>query len=131
METFTIGQLAKRANVNVETIRYYQRRQLLAVPVRLTGYRKYTEEYVQRISVIQQMQQLGFSLREISDLINLDGNTSCDAIQEVGLQKISQIEQKIESLQQIKDFLQMLLIQCDKRFMKDCLAVEHLGKKQK
>ena len=72
-ECFTIGVLAKRAGVNVETIRFYQRRGLLTEPDRpLKGVRRYAERDVQRVRFIKQGQKLGFSLDELTELLSLE-----------------------------------------------------------
>lgn len=72
METLTIGQLAKNAGVNIETIRYYERRGLIPEPPRReSGYRQYSPEFVTRIQFIKRAQELGFSLNEIAELLAL------------------------------------------------------------
>lgn len=76
-KNFTIGALAKKAGVNVETIRFYQRRGLLIQPAKpFMGVRHYTERDVQRVRFIKQGQKLGFTLAEVSELLSLeDGQT--------------------------------------------------------
>jgi MerR family mercuric resistance operon transcriptional regulator len=77
-ENFTIGQLAKTTAVNIETIRYYQRRGLLPEPVKPhQGMRRYTERDAQRVRFIKQGQKLGFSLDELKELISLEDEQQC------------------------------------------------------
>jgi MerR family mercuric resistance operon transcriptional regulator len=72
MQPYTIGQLAKAANVNLETIRYYERRGLIPEPPRnLSGHRQYSDDAVLRTKFIKRSQQLGFSLKEISEILSL------------------------------------------------------------
>lgn len=76
----TAGQLAKKANVKKETLRYYERRGLLNKPPRTdSGYRQYSQDAVSRIMFIKRAQKLGFSLKEISELLSLrvDKHTTC------------------------------------------------------
>jgi len=79
-ESLTIGALAHRGGVNVETVRYYQRRGLLAVPVRPSGgIRRYPSETLQRLRFIKRAQQLGFTLREVAELLTIAGGASCSS----------------------------------------------------
>jgi MerR family mercuric resistance operon transcriptional regulator len=83
MEILTIGQLAKQAGVNIETIRYYERQGLLPEPPRrASGYRQYSAEFVKRIQFIKRAQTLGFSLKEIAELLDLriESDTACDQV---------------------------------------------------
>ncbi len=78
MEILSIGQVARRAGVGVETVRFYEREGLLEEPPRRTsGYRQYSEQVVKRIHFIKRAQKLGFSLKEITELLMLrvDGQT--------------------------------------------------------
>jgi Hg(II)-responsive transcriptional regulator len=114
LEKLSIGQLAKKANVNLETIRYYERRGLIPEPSRnKSGRREYSLEAVKRTKFIMRSQALGFSLREISDLLSLrvePGTTCADVKARVGT-KIEEIEKKISDLEQIR----MALLRLSKR----------------
>ena len=115
MEYLTTGQLAKEAHVNVETIRYYERRGLLPEPPRReSGYRQYSQKDVTRIRFIKQAQELGFSLREISELLSLrvEKNSTCSVVKRRAEAKIADIEQKIETLQWMKQALVKLAAIC-------------------
>src|SRR5205085_4323513 len=85
MEIFSIGQVARRACVGVETVRFYEREGLLEEPARrASGYRQYSEEAVKQICFIKRAQQLGFSLKEIRELLTLrvDRQNSCEQVKE-------------------------------------------------
>jgi Hg(II)-responsive transcriptional regulator len=115
MGTFTIGHLAKRANVNLETIRFYERRGLLPEPPRnKSGHRQYSIQDLRRTEFIKRTQSLGFSLKEISDLLSLrveSGKTCRDVKQRVKA-KLIDIEEKIETLQRMKKVLKSLETNC-------------------
>lgn len=116
METLTIGQLAKNAGVNVETIRYYERRGLIPEPPRReSGYRHYGPDFVVRIQFIKRAQELGFSLNEIAELLALrvDSNTVCSDVKQRAEVKIADIEAKIQTLQQMKQALVTLVAVCN------------------
>lgn len=115
MEELTIGQLAKRAQVNVETIRYYERRGLMAEPPRRdSGYRKYPGDAVIRIHFIKRAKDLGFSLKEVAELLSLkvDPETTCGDVMRRAEAKIADIEAKIQALQKMEKALGGLVISC-------------------
>jgi len=115
MDGLTIGDMAKQANVHIETLRYYERRGLLASPPRsLSNYRLYSEETVRRVLFIKGAQDLGFSLKEILELLSLraEPETSCEDIRERAEAKITDIEAKIASLQAMKHALARLVMEC-------------------
>ena len=116
METFTIGQMAKQARVHVETVRYYERRGLLAQPPRpVLGRRNYSPEHVARIRFIKRAQELGFSLNEIDELLSLrvDPNSSCSEVKERVTRKIATVREKIHHLRQIETALGELETACN------------------
>ncbi len=115
MENLTIGQLAKRADVNIETVRYYERRGLVPEPPRIvSGYRQYSDEMVKRILFIKHAKELGFSLKEINELLmlKLDARTSCSEVKNRAEAKIKDIEGKIKTLQRMKKALVKLTKAC-------------------
>lgn len=115
MEGITISKLAKKANVNKETIRYYERRGLIPKPPRTeSGYRQYSEETVSRLRFIRHAQELGFSLKETLELLSLRVNekTTCGDLQDIAKGKISEIEDKIRSMNKIKNALEKLVALC-------------------
>lgn len=110
--TLTIGKLAAAAGVNVETIRYYQRLKLLTEPVKPErGYRLYPDEYVLRVRFIKRAQQLGFTLKEIQELLEL-GDGHCQQVQQLAQVKLKKIEEHITDLNAMHDALDSLLTQC-------------------
>lgn len=112
-EIFTIGTLAKKAGVNVETIRYYQRRGLLAEPKRpFKGVRRYAERDARRVRFIKEAQKLGFSLAEIAELLSLEDGRQCRDAQEIALRKLAGIRERIESLRAMEKNLAALIESC-------------------
>jgi len=115
MERLTAGQLAKKADVNVETIRYYERRHILPRPTRTrTGYRIYPEEAVQRIRFVKRAQELGFSLKEVQELLGLRATpgTTSGEIRKRAEAKIADIERKIQDLKVMHWNLTRLMNAC-------------------
>jgi len=118
METLTIGELAKRARVNRETVRYYERRRLLPRPSRsMSGYRIFSDDALRRLRFIRHAKALGFSLNEIKELLGLRVNSAagCDRVRERTQVKIADIDQKIHALQQMKGALTDLVTACARR----------------
>ena len=112
-ENFTIGMLAKRAGVNVETIRFYQRRGLLAEPARpLQGVRRYTERDAQRVRFIKQGQKLGFSLDELMELLSLEDGQHCREARDIAMKKLVSIRERIEGLRTMERALSGLVDSC-------------------
>ena len=115
MEPLTIGHLAKQAGINLETVRYYERRGLLPKPPRsLSGYRLYPVDATRRLRFIQRAKELGFSLRETKELLSLrvSPRTSRAEIQQKAEAKITDIRAKIQSLQSIEKSLRKLTKAC-------------------
>ncbi|HSF33570.1 MAG TPA: MerR family DNA-binding protein [Candidatus Tectomicrobia bacterium] len=115
MNGMSIGDVAKEAKVCIETLRYYERRGLLARPPRSTSnYRLYGADTVRRVRFIKAAQELGFSLKEILDLLSLraGSNTSCEDIRERAEAKIKNLEAKIRSLEAMKQALTKLVAEC-------------------
>lgn len=112
---FTIGTLAKRAGVTVETIRFYQRRGLLTEPAKQPhGVRRYTERDVQRVRFIKQGQLLGFSLDEMGELLSLEDGRHCREAQAVAVNKLASIRQRMESLRAMEQTLAGLVERCSR-----------------
>lgn len=112
-----IGELATRASVNVQTIRYYERRGLLAEPNRTeAGYRIYPPETARVVRFIKRAQGLGFSLEEVERLLGLrdDRVSSCDEVKALALMKIEAIEEKLHRLTALKTALETLVGSCDR-----------------
>src|SRR5262245_26851989 len=127
----TVGKLARAAHVGVETIRFYERRGLVEPAERLpSGYRIYSETAVSRIGFIRKAQQLGFTLNEIGQLIELeaDAEANCGVVRTRAFEKIAAVERKISDLQRMKNALESLAGSCagDKP-MKDCRLMDCLA----
>ena len=109
----TIGALAREAGVNVETIRYYQRRGLVPEPVKpLGGIRSYAPEHVQRLRFIKRAQQLGFSLEEVGDLLSLEDGLHCHEVEAIAGQKLALVRERIAQLGMIESALATLIRKC-------------------
>ena len=108
----TIGRLAKVADVNIETIRHYQRKGLIVEPEKpLGGFRHYPDTSVDRIRFVKRAQQLGFSLEEIKQLLIL-GDQHCSDVQTLAKEKRDKIQQKIAGLLTIQAALDDLISTC-------------------
>lgn len=113
LENLTIGVLARMAAVNVETIRFYQRKGLLPQPDRPYGsIRRYEEVDVARIHFIKSAQRLGFSLDEVAGLLKLEDGTHCDEAREAAEQKLRDVRAKLADLRRMEIVLQQLVEQC-------------------
>ena len=115
MKSWTIGALARNAGVNIETVRYYERRGLLLKPPRTpSGYRVFSEEAVRRLRFIRRAQQLGFSLKEVKELLGLQINprTTCADVKRRSEAKIADIEAKARDLEAMRKALVKLVATC-------------------
>ncbi|HUB71215.1 MAG TPA: MerR family transcriptional regulator [Acidimicrobiales bacterium] len=122
------SEVASRAGVNVQTLRYYERRGILAEPRRSgSGYRSYDDQAVRTVRFIKGAQQLGFSLEEISSLLELavGGPRNCGTAKKLATEKIGELEAKIARLSAMRGSLLQLVATCergpDKR---DCPLLE-------
>jgi MerR family transcriptional regulator, copper efflux regulator len=115
MKTMKIGEIAKRAGIGIDTIRYYEREGLLLEPERRpSGYRQYDESAVERLEFIRRAKELGFTLGEIRELLELSftSHAGCDHIRERAEAKLVSIEDKIRNLQQMKRSLAKIVRRC-------------------
>jgi MerR family copper efflux transcriptional regulator len=115
MNGLTIGELAERAQVHVETLRYYERRGLVERPPRsASNYRLYPEDAVKRVRFIKRAQALGFSLRDIKELLSLRAASAaeCGEIRAHAEAKIKDIDEKIGALMAMKSALSTLVTEC-------------------
>lgn len=114
MTTMTIGRLAAAADVGVETVRYYQRRGLLAVPTPSAGQvRHYGDTALSRLRFIRRAQQLGFSLDEIAELLDLDENTDRTAARALAKEKLAQIDERMARMAAMRSALTELVSCCE------------------
>jgi DNA-binding transcriptional MerR regulator len=115
MEKITIGKLAQMASVGVETIRFYQRKELLREPKKTDAFRTYNEQDAQRIVFIKRAQELGFTLSEVKELLELNTKprNTCAVVKNKTDEKLKEINSKIDDLQRMKESLVKLSGACD------------------
>lgn len=136
METLNRSQLAEAAEVNIETLRYYERRGLIPAPPRsAANYRRYPQRTVERVRFVKHAQELGFSLEEIKELLSLRATTGARSgeVRKRAQRKIDEVAERIRSLERIRAALQHLVHQCSgEGAIEDCtilhaIAAGHQG----
>ncbi|WP_315778481.1 MULTISPECIES: helix-turn-helix domain-containing protein [unclassified Bradyrhizobium] len=130
MSRLTIGDLAKRTGTKVETIRYYERIGLLPVPARTEGnYRTYDNDQLGRLSFIRRARDLGFSIDQVRDLLDLadQRDRSCEAVDVIAGQHLAEIERKIADLVALRDELADVIGRCKHGTVADCRIIEALA----
>ena len=114
-EGMTIGRLAQAAGVHVETIRYYQRRGLMAEPAKpLGGQRRYSESAIAVLGFIRRAQQLGFSLEEVKGLLALSDGRNCGEARAIAQRKRQVLRERIDQLESMASQLEVLIEACSK-----------------
>ena len=116
MEGLTRGQLAQRAQINLETVRFYEQEGLLALPLRTaSGYRKFAESAVDRLAFVKRAKALGFSLGEIRELLAIqDGHTgACVEVRDLVQNKLSIVRDKKAELEKLETQLSAALRKCN------------------
>ena len=130
MEALSIGQVARRVGIGIETVRFYERQGLIDDPPRTgAGYRQYSEDVISRLRFIKRAKGLGFSLKEIAELLSLrlDPTTTCGDIKKRAEAKIAAIEEKILTLQRMKKALKELAATCrESGSVRECSILETL-----
>ncbi len=134
---FTIGGLAGRAGVNLQTIRYYERRGLLSpVGRKESGYRVYGLDTLKRLQFIRQAKELGFTLEEIRGLLDLriepaQSKDACERVREKTSVKLKTVEEKLKTLTSVRKVLKELLNACDRRSpTEQCPILKAMEKKE-
>jgi Zn(II)-responsive transcriptional regulator len=115
---YTIGELARLAGVNIQTIHYYERRGLIKPAGRTgAGYRLYDDRILKRLRFIRRAKGLGFMLKEINGLLDLrvESSSDCDMAKRKVEAKLKAVEQRIEALDSVRKILNELMDACDKR----------------
>lgn len=124
------GEVAAEAQVNIQTLRYYERRGLLPKPERThSGYRAYSADAVRVVRFVKRAQQLGFSLTEIGELLHLadGGPASCEEAKAMATRRIAGLQQRIEELAGMRDALARLIDTCDQpRAERDCPILQDI-----
>lgn len=126
--TYTIGELAEKANVNIETIRFYERKKILTQPTKGESRRKYNDEFVDQILFIKQAQKVGFTLVEIKELMDLKllPNRGCSSVKKKTSIKIAEVAQKIENLKEMLKLLKQFESKCDGNELEKCSILDGL-----
>lgn len=126
----SIGQLGKATGTAVETVRYYEKIGLLALPARTSGnYRSYGSVEVARLSFIRRARALGFGLQQIRNLLDLSDDRSrpCNEVDALARGQLAEVEQKIADLQSLRRELSGLIKQCRRGTIADCRILDALG----
>tara|TARA_R110000868_G_scaffold93618_2_gene258930 strand:- start:7867 stop:8286 length:420 start_codon:yes stop_codon:yes gene_type:complete len=133
MKSFTIGQVAERSGVGIETVRFYEREGLIPKPNRSSsGYRLFDDETIARLQFIRRAKELGFTLNEIKELLSLrlNATTSCADIKSRAEAKITNIDEKIRTLRRMKTALKKLTSQCNSQgSVNECSILDALDSK--
>ena len=132
MRAMTISQAARAAGIGVETVRFYERRNLIMRPPKPPdgGFRRYPPETIGRIRFIRQAQGLGFSLREIEELLSLraDPASDCGQVRERAVAKLGDVQRKVRELQRFRRALEELIAACPGRgALRACSIMEALA----
>lgn len=115
MTMLTIGQVAEHTGMTVETLRFYEKQGLIDTPQRSeSGYRQYPTETLKRLRFIQRAKQVGFTLKDIAELLDLrrEPGASCSDIKIRATKKIEDVDRKIDDLTRIRDALARMVIKC-------------------
>lgn len=128
-QRITIGKVAAAAGVNVETVRFYHRRGLLAEPKKEAGgFRHYDDNAIAQLRFIKRAQAIGFSLDEIKGLMRLNQPGSCKQTHDVAVAKLTMVEEKINDLRRIQKTLKQLIKECEVGSDKvSCPIIQALG----
>jgi MerR family transcriptional regulator, copper efflux regulator len=129
MDSIGIGTLAKRAGVRIDTVRYYERNGLMAPQARLaSGYRRYGEAALARLRFIRRAQALGFTLREIRELLAISGQRDVAKVKKKAQAKLADVEQRIADLKRMRKGLSTLIDACPGHGRAaDCPILKALG----
>ena len=129
-KSYTAGQLAKVANVNIQTVRFYDRQGILKPASRTeAGYRIYDKEGVKRLNFIIQAKELGFSLKEIKEFLELRVQSiqTCDRVRKKTTEKLKDIQNKIAHLKKLEKTFRGLIGDCENRVISDqCPILEKM-----
>jgi MerR family mercuric resistance operon transcriptional regulator len=112
----TIGALAAQAGVNVETIRFYQRKGIVPVPSRPErGVRNYSKDHVDRVRFIKAAQLWGFTLGEVADLLRLQDGMACDATRRIAEERLAVVTDRMRELRNVAEALRRAIAECRAR----------------
>jgi DNA-binding transcriptional MerR regulator len=120
-----IGELAARAGISVDAVRYYERRRLLPHAARSSGgFRLFAPEAVARIRFIKQAQDLGFSLAETRELLTPGDDTKCRRVRDLLRAKLTELDERMKAMSQFRDTLAQYLLACERALKKQGEVVE-------
>ena len=124
LKKMQIGQVAQNTGLSIDTIRFYERQAVVPQPRRTAGgYRIYSERDVERLRLVGRVQDLGFSLQEIREILLIeDGEDGCAHVRDLVAAKIDQVQKKIAELKQIESHLKKAQKQCNAALMNSCNA---------
>ena len=128
-EEFSIGILSERSGVSVETIRYYEKIGVMAIPARsAAGYRVYDLDHLRRLHFVRRGRELGFSLDELRGLLHLvDGHAyTCGEVHELAIRHLADIRRKIRDLRRLEKVMSEMAAQCTRNKVPDCPIVDAL-----
>jgi DNA-binding transcriptional MerR regulator len=129
MDTMGIGTLARQAGVSVDTVRYYEKNGLLTPAARLaSGYRRYDELQLRRLRFIREAQKLGFTLKDVRDLLGLSRQRDVARVKRAAERKLADVQARIASLERMRDGLGKLVAACPGHGLaRDCPILKALG----
>ncbi len=134
LERLTRGELAKRCQINIETVRYYEQRGLIPKPLRSpANYRLYPPDSVRRVRFIKGAQDLGFTLKEIVELLSLrvSPRADCTHVRQRARAKITDIDEKILTLQAMREALSRLMKRCrDRGPITECPILDAMDREE-
>ena len=109
-----IGEVAKRAGVSIDTLRYYEKVKLLPSPTRSSGgFRLFAPEHIERVRFIKQAQELGFSLDEIKGLLATGGAEECRTVRDLLKRKLSELDERLKAMMDFRRVLTRHLSACE------------------
>lgn len=130
MSRLSTGDLAKRTGTKVETIRYYERIDLLPAPARTeSNYRSYDDDHLGCLSFIRRARDLGFPLDQVRELLDLADqcDRSCEAVDVIARQHLPEVERKIADLNALRDELTDVISRCEQGIVADCRIIGALA----
>lgn len=127
VSSLTIGKLAAAGGVGVETIRFYQRKGLLAQPTRESGIRRYGADDLRRLRFIKQAQRAGFTLEEIKELLMLDASEDRPRARTLAASRIKTLDAKIAELRAARNSLKRLATECGEEWRGPCPILSSFG----
>jgi MerR family copper efflux transcriptional regulator len=132
MNSIGIGTLAKRAGVSIDTVRYYEKSGLLAPESRLaSGYRRYGDEQVSRLRFIRRAQELGFTLKDIRELLGISKQKDVAKVKRAAEKKLADVEERLVALTRVRDGLATLVATCPGHGRAaDCPILKALGEER-